>query len=293
MSARKNATSTTSGILRPAEFARYASLERLACAPMLSPWVENHWLLRWDLPPGRRFVSSTLPHPVCTVSVELGHPRAGVGAERVLVTGVQTTRFDVTTAGFGWVFGVKFRPGGLAALLGLDASTLTDRLMPAGELLPAATLLTLRSLGPDLEPPVAAGRADEALGPLTSTAPDPAYDTVLRIVADVLGDRSVQRVAQIVERHGLSGRHLERLFSRYVGVRPKWLLARYRMHDVVSVLDAGYDGSIADLAAEHGWYDQAHFARDFSALVGVPPSAYRRAGSDAASRLPVPEDRTI
>jgi len=53
------------------------------------------------------------------------------------------------------------------------------------------------------------------------------------------------------------------------------VLARYRMHDVVSTIDAGYDGTLTDLAHQFGWYDQAHFTRDFTALVGVPPGSYR------------------
>jgi AraC-like DNA-binding protein len=61
-----------------------------------------------------------------------------------------------------------------------------------------------------------------------------------------------------------------------VGVSPKWVLARYRMHDAVGELDAGYAGALADLAARYGWFDQAHFTRDFSRLVGEPPSAYQR-----------------
>ena len=91
----------------------------------------------------------------------------------------------------------------------------------------------------------------------------------------MLTDRSLLRVADVLERHDLPRRRVERLFARYVGVGPKWLLARYRMHDVVADLDAGYAGSLADLAATYGWYDQAHFTRDFVGLVGVTPHAYR------------------
>ena len=80
----------------------------------------------------------------------------------------------------------------------------------------------------------------------------------------MLADRQLQRVADVERLHHLSARTLQRLFERYVGVGPKWVLARYRIHDAVGELDAGYDGTIADLAASLGWYDQAHFVRDFT-----------------------------
>ena len=45
---------------------------------------------------------------------------------------------------------------------------------------------------------------------------------------------------------------------------------------VVTDLDAGYGGSLADLATKYGWFDQAHFTREFTDLVGVPPGTYQR-----------------
>ncbi len=83
-------------------------------------------------------------------------------------------------------------------------------------------------------------------------------------------------MAEVEEPCGVGTRTLQRLFERYVGVTPKWVLSRYRMHDVVTDLDAGYGGSLADLATKYGWFDQAHFTREFTDLVGVPPGTYQR-----------------
>ena len=82
-------------------------------------------------------------------------------------------------------------------------------------------------------------------------------------------------VTLAAERHGLSERTLQRLFRRYVGVGPKWVLQRARLHDAVERLDTA-DGPVdlAALATELGWFDQAHFTRDFTALVGQSPAAY-------------------
>ncbi len=62
---------------------------------------------------------------------------------------------------------------------------------------------------------------------------------------------------------------------RQLGVSPKWVLARYRLHDIVTELDEGYAGTISDLAHRYGWYDQAHLTREFTALVGETPGRYR------------------
>ncbi len=197
----------------------------------------------------------------------------------MVVTGVTTRRFDTVAEGVGWVHGVKLRPGGLAALTGAEMRGLTDRTVPAREVLPPDVVTALATIGPGTTPADATLAAGEALTPLVPAEPDPAYDQLLHVVADMLGDRTLLRVDRRRRPGtGCRERAVERLFARYVGVGPKCVLARYRMHDVVTALDAGYDGSLADLAAEHGWYDQAHFGRDFTALVGVAPSDYRSGG---------------
>ena len=277
---RKNATarvtSTAAGILRPDQLAKYTTLERLPCTPSIHAYVENYWLLTWDLPSGVSYLSSTLPHPACTLSVERGHTRPGVGTDPVVLTGVIIRRFDVSVREYGWVVGVKFRPGGLAALTGLPVRGIRDRTVPAATFLPGPTVAALGDLTPALSPASCAIRIDDVLDGLPQPA-DENYDTVLRLVADMLADRSLLSVAQVEERHGIGRRSLQRLFAHYVGASPKWVLARYRMHDAVTELDAGFDGTLADLAARHGWYDQAHFRRDFVRLVGQSPSDYRRA----------------
>ena len=285
MRTRKNATTTSAGILRPEAFARHVTLERTDTSPALAPWVEYHWTLAWDLPPGTSYPSAIVPHPSCNVSVERGTARPEASGEEVLVTGVTTQRFDVTVHGRGWVHGVKLRPGALTALTGHDAKALVDRTVALREVMPAVVHEGLRDLPAGTPPAAATATACAALESLLPAAPDPSYDVLLAVIADMLADRSLLRVGEVAERHGLSRRSLERLFARYVGVGPKWVLARYRMHDVVTDLDEGYSGPLADLAARYGWFDQAHFGRDFAAVVGCPPSAYRsRSGPEHGRR---------
>ena len=271
------ATASTAGLLRPDEFARHVELVRTRAGGPAGRWVENRWSLRWLLPEGRWYDSEVLPHPTCSLTVELGsNPRAGMPAhETVVVTGVCTRRFDVEVRGWGRVVGLRFRPGGLAALTGLPASAWTDRSVAATEVLPADLVTTLADPGLAASGTAWAEVAETALAALADDRPDPRYDLLLEVVADMLADRTLLAVADAADRHGVTVRSLQRLFTHYVGVGPKWVLARYRMHDAVTDLHDGWDGSLTDLALRYGWYDQAHFTRDFTALVGVTPGQYR------------------
>ena len=96
----------------------------------------------------------------------------------------------------------------------------------------------------------------------------------LREVQELLARQKV--VEDLVHRYGLNKRTLQRLFAKYVGVSPKWVIQRYRLHEAAEQLVAGASVSQAAIAMSLGYSDQAHFVRDFKSVVGVSPAAYAR-----------------
>lgn len=82
-----------------------------------------------------------------------------------------------------------------------------------------------------------------------------------------------------------------RLFAAYVGIGPKWVLPRYRLHEAVEQLQAQNEVDWSPLALELGYYDQAHFARDFRSLVGRTPAQYDAARPDLTRPQPETEHR--
>jgi AraC-like DNA-binding protein len=54
------------------------------------------------------------------------------------------------------------------------------------------------------------------------------------------------------------------------------VIQRYRLHEAAEQLAAGATVNQFPLALDLGYSDQAHFARDFRALVGVSPAAYAK-----------------
>jgi AraC-like DNA-binding protein len=95
------------------------------------------------------------------------------------------------------------------------------------------------------------------------------------MVYDVAEDRTILKVEDLVERYCMNKRTLQRLFAKYVGVGPKWVIQRYRLHEAAEQLAAGPVNQSA-LALSVGYSDQAHFIRDFKRVVGTSPAAYAR-----------------
>ena len=99
--------------------------------------------------------------------------------------------------------------------------------------------------------------------------------TVNEAVSWLRDHPEVTRVDELAEHVGLSERSLQRLVEQRTGMSPKWLIQRRRLHDAVEALKAG-QVSLADMAAELGYSDQAHFTHDFRTVTGMTPGAYLR-----------------
>ncbi|MFK4730620.1 helix-turn-helix domain-containing protein [Agromyces mediolanus] len=249
-------------------------MTRHAPAPALAALVRHYWIPRWTLPPGRSVTQRVLEYPSANLVVEGGEaavwgPSPGLGSR--------------TLTGSGWAFGVLLQPGVAPLLLGLPARALVgaERGVPLADV-PGAD---------DALPRVAAATAagDEAgavaafehwFGGLGLTPDDDAL-TVRRLVERAEHDRGLTRVAQLAESEGLGIRRLERLVREQLGLTPRWLIRRYRLQEAAERLAGEGSPPLAELAAELGYADQAHFTREFRTVIGETPGGYARAARTA------------
>jgi len=106
--------------------------------------------------------------------------------------------------------------------------------------------------------------------------PDADVVRVSKLVYAVVEDRTIVKVDDLAARYRTTKRTLERLFAKYVGVSPKWVIQRYRLHEAAEQLVSSGAVKQSDLALRLGYSDQAHFIKDFKAVVGTSPAAYAR-----------------
>ena len=253
------------GILhRVAPIERFRHARHVPDGP-LAAFVQHYWIVRWNLAGHTPQPQETLPHPNAYLVFEPGS---------ALVAGVATGRWTRLLEGDSFAFGVKFRPGGLRPFLGRAVSTLTDRQLPLGEVFGDDGGLPAR---------VCACADEHAMIDLVHAfllarlpAPDPQVERVAALVAEIDADRSLTRADALAARHGIGLRALQRLFDDYVGVGPKWVINRYRLHEAVERLADGDAVDWSALALDLGYFDQAHFIRDFRRLVGRTPGEFAR-----------------
>jgi AraC-like DNA-binding protein len=234
--------------------------------------AEHFWSVSWSLPKGASHLQCTLPFPSVHIVVDTSKSRG-----RARIVGISSRRFCAHLRGQHSVFGIKFRPGAFYAIWGSSVSALRDRECPLDEL-----------VGPrarDYSRAIVAATHDEARlaagqALLTEIArPAPEFVVRLQQVIKVMAtDRSILRVEDVAQRFQIEKRTLQRWFIEAVGVSPKWVIQRYRLHEALARLDGlqstAAPGTLTRLAMELGYADSGHFSREFKAFVGLSPSKY-------------------
>lgn len=155
-------------------------------------------------------------------------------------------------------------PGMFGPFLGAPVSRLRDRTVDA-----------TTNFGPDL-PMATEPRSAERFLLARLPDPDPLAELAARMVDAIAADTEVRRVDAIARQFETSVRRVQRLFAEYVGIGPKWVIRRYRLHEITERLAAGDNIDWSCLAADLGYADQAHLSRDFRRIFGEPPTDYAR-----------------
>jgi AraC-like DNA-binding protein len=262
---RDSEPETPRGVLHPAETAQVSTLARYEPGPEAAAYVEFYWHVRWELRGRPPYETKVLAHPNVHLVFEEPEP---------LVYGVDRGLFVRRLEGSGQVLGIKFRPGAFRAFAGGPVAGYADRRVPADEVFGPAVSGACRAVLAAPDGPAMARLAEGFLLPRLPERPDPAAVEVAAIVERITAEPSMFRVDQLADGLGLSVRRLQRLFAEYVGVTPKWVLRRARLHEAAARADRGVGIDWAALAADLGYADQAHLTRDFTAVVGAPPGRY-------------------
>ncbi|WP_156076848.1 helix-turn-helix domain-containing protein [Saccharothrix sp. NRRL B-16314] len=220
-------------------------------SPDLAGLVARYWVVEWRY--DRPYRQLILPYPNVHLSFH-----DGAAPE---VHGVSSGHVFKDLEGEGRVFGVAFHPGAFRPFLGAPVQSITDRSLPAAAVF-------------DRVPAEADVLEVEDMLRRNFPGPDPKARQAADVVNLVIADPRMTRVDVLADAVGTSVRQVQRLFAEHVGVGPKWVIRRYRLHEVTQRMEAGGRIDWAALAADLGYADQPHFVRDFTTMFGETPTRY-------------------
>lgn len=245
----------TRAILNPRTGAGHFTLERHPPSAPLAPYIQWYWIIRWSL--DAPFEQEVIPNPA--VNIVLGKHRPGIW-------GPQTTRFTADLTGTGAVIGALFHPGGFHPWFSRDVAEIVNTSLPLAPLFHEPTL--------DTSTDAAMIDAMESMLLARPPTPDANISLASRAVELARADPQLSRSAELAKRMDMSPRTLERIFRRYVGVPPKWVVRRFRVQEACERVKTGEAPNWSQLAHELGYFDQSHFIRDFKEQVGRTPAEY-------------------
>ena len=87
---------------------------------------------------------------------------------------------------------------------------------------------------------------------------------------------------------GITQKHLISQFERVVGLRPKSFARVCKFQKVINVIEQQKKIEWAAVASDCGYYDQAHFIKEFHTFSGMNPSTYLTQRGDYVNFIPIP-----
>lgn len=261
------------GILKPEKGKQYFELNRYLPSNKLSNLVEHYWIVRWDLRNKEPYLSETLPHPSVHFVFE---------KNKTKIYGVQEKKFSVLLKGRGKAIGIKFTPGGFYPFYKKPVSLIKNKTVFPDEifnskakeiekhllsqntddLIVHETEVYIFNLFNRIDPGISLPYTDESLS------------FIREVTSFMKNETKIINVEQAANKFKISVRNLQRLFYQYVGVTPKWVIKRFRLHNAAELISSSHKVDLAALAVQAGYYDQAHFIKDFRSIIGKSPSAY-------------------
>ncbi len=240
----------------------------------LQPWIKSFWQIerRAKLP----IISDKIvPDGYPELIFHYGNPYqinttgSWEKQSEILLAGQFTHFFHLENTGSIGMFAIKLQPWtpalwfqyNMSTLTNkvLDLSTMTDRVMPLLSI--ATTSMTFEEKCCAIE--------EWVLKHKTRQLPNEGALACKEIIAR----NGKASVSQIVVEAGISERSLERYFKRHIGLTPKLYSRIIRLAHVFKLVREDHN-NWAQLSYLGGFYDQAHFIKDFKTFTGEEPSKY-------------------
>ncbi|MFI6786966.1 DUF6597 domain-containing transcriptional factor [Nonomuraea sp. NPDC050383] len=223
------------------------------------------------------------PMPSAHLFVNLGEParlwdRDPSAPPAVLTDGwfmgVRTRRFLLEYPARVRLVGVHFKPWGLSPFVDMPATELRDRWVPVGAVWRRSSDRIRNRLGDSASATETLRVMEEELRSRLAEAPSRGLDLVQHAGGRLATSHGALPVGALTDAAGVSGTHLATQFKSHVGITPKRVARIYRFARLILSVDPLRPVDWSELAQTAGYFDQAHFSKEFKDFTGHTPTEY-------------------
>ena len=192
---------------------------------------------------------------------------------RSFIFGQITHYLEIEPTGVTGIIAARFLPEGLQPLLPVPVSSLQDRAIVLSDIFGEQAIQLEQAL-------LTSGNIPQRIQLIESfliskqTQPTRADTIIANCVEVIMRSQGKIGVADLAQQMKTTRRQLERRFASSVGMSPKRLARAVRLQAALRMLEQKKFDSLTDLAYENGYYDQAHFIRDFKEFTGTSPKSF-------------------
>jgi len=245
----------------------------------LEKFIKCYWFLEDDAISPARLKERVFPDGCIELIFHYGdlyrkynHNNQAELQPRSFVHGQLKKFMELEATGKTGIFSVRFQPAGLHPFVHSEVNRFTGITVPISEIWPIT--------GTTLETKIISAESHQERIDiieqflLAHFITRNSYDDIAYCVGKIVdhaGNISIDELAGLLH---TGTRSLERKFTATVGLSPKLLARIIRFNQTLQRIEARDFSNFTCVAYEGGFYDQAHFIKDFKQLTGLNPKQY-------------------
>ncbi|MET7029946.1 helix-turn-helix domain-containing protein [Sediminicola luteus] len=247
----------------------------------LRPFVELFWEGSFNANASGQISMQLIPNGCLELIIHLNDLHCNLQKDNswsqtpdYMIIGMFTQPYEVRFENHVKVFAIRFKPEAIYNVFGVPASKLKERYEDMSMVLGSS----FRDFSHRL-------REEKSVGGMIRNTEKYLLKCLLEnkidlnyvnSAADLIRNTKGIKIEDLPNRLYISQRQLEREFKDKVGISPKHYLRITRINEVLRMLSANRPIDLTSVAYHCGYFDQAHFIKDFKRITGIKPTIYIR-----------------
>jgi len=256
----------------------------------LSPFVELYWAGSFNANASERLSMQIIPNGCLELIFHLNDLHCDLYNDHqwsqspdYLIIGLFTQPYEVQFKGPVKAFSIRFKPEGLYNIFGVPASLLKGRYEDITAVLDGKFHNFCHRLREEKSVAGMIRRTENYL--LKNLAKRKLDKNYVNLAAEIIRNSNGIKMEELSDKVCISQRHLEREFKDKIGISPKHYLRITRINEVLQLLNNNQTMDLLSVTHQCGYFDQAHFIKDFKKITGKNPTIFVKEGGQVIGNI--------